>query len=184
MDDKTELFERIYKADNETLERILNELRMAAPKEPYKLLDTAHRIYTCTQEDAPGTAGLFQPREWRIVLVRDRPNFENTLALVRRYMDEDISVSEYMSMNKDEERLYTLCRKLADRIEEDDGAEFAEKVRYSGGSDAEIEAIPYGAFSVWRGLRRREDVDSAAMILFQYGVACGKRIERRKRKPA
>lgn len=184
MDDKTELFKLIYKADRETLERILNELRTAAPKEPYELLDTAHRIYTCTQEDAPGTAGLFQPGEWRIVLVRDRPNFENTLALVRRYMDEDISVSEYMSMNEDEERLYTLCRKLADRIEEDAGAEFAEKVRYSGGSDAEIEAIPYGAFSVWRGLRRREDVDSAAMILFQYGVACGKRIERHRRKPA
>ncbi len=94
----------------------MNELRKTAPKEPYKLLDSAHRIYTCTQEDAPGTAGLFQPEEWRIVLVRDRPGFENTL--VRRYMDGDISVPEYMNMSKDEERLFTLCRKLAARIKD------------------------------------------------------------------
>ena len=145
-------------------------------------MDPKRHIYTCTQKDAPGTAGLFYPKEKRIVLVRDRPGFENMLAHVKRYIDGDVSIAEYVGMTKDEERLYTLCRKLAERIEEDDGAEFAERIRCSGLSDAEIELIPFGPLPVWAGLRRRKREDGAAMVLFQYGVACGKRIERHRRR--
>lgn len=184
MDDKTELFERIYKADNETLKRILNELRMATPKEPYRLLDPAHRIYTCTQEDAPGLVGLFQQREWRIILVRDRPDFENTLARVIRYMDEDIEISEYMNMDKDEEHIFSCCRQLSFRILEDRGAEFALRTKPTWATDEELALIPFPMLSVLCGLQRVKNAEDTAINMFWYGVACGKRIERHRRKPA